>query len=58
MKLTSLVAKGDFVLIDGDHSYEIIRADSANTHSVIAKDGLIVWDDYKPRRVVGMREVE
>ena len=36
----------DLVLVDGGHSYDCVRADSANALRMLAPGGLIVWDDY------------
>lgn len=38
----------DLVVIDGGHSYETVRSDSANALKMLAPHGIIVWDDYSP----------
>jgi predicted O-methyltransferase YrrM len=38
----------DLVVIDGGHSYETVRSDSANALTMLAPGGIIVWDDYSP----------
>lgn len=38
----------DLVVIDGGHSYETVRSDSANALKMLAPNGIIVWDDYSP----------
>lgn len=38
----------DLVLIDGGHTYEIVRSDSANALKMLAPGGVIIWDDYSP----------
>jgi predicted O-methyltransferase YrrM len=38
----------DLVIIDGGHSYDIVRSDSANALRMIAPGGVIIWDDYSP----------
>lgn len=37
----------DLVLIDGDHTYEFVKADTANAFAVLRPGGVIVWDDYR-----------
>ena len=36
----------DFVLVDGSHDYECVRADTENAFRMLAPGGVIVWDDY------------
>lgn len=36
----------DFVFVDGDHSYEAVKADTARAFEVLAPGGMIVWHDY------------
>jgi predicted O-methyltransferase YrrM len=37
----------DFCLIDGGHSYEIVRADTINACRVLTPTGVILWDDFR-----------
>jgi predicted O-methyltransferase YrrM len=37
----------DFVLVDGNHEYEFVSADSANAIKLIRPGGVIIWDDYR-----------
>jgi hypothetical protein len=37
----------DFCLIDGGHSYEIVRADTINALRVLTPAGVIMWDDFR-----------
>jgi hypothetical protein len=46
LNLPSLVPRADLVLIDGGHSFNIIKTDTVNARSVITDEGLIIWDDY------------
>ena len=36
----------DLVLIDGDHTYDFVRADTEHALAMLRPGGLIVWDDY------------
>lgn len=36
----------DFVYIDGAHTYDYVRSDSANALRMLSPTGTIVWDDY------------
>jgi predicted O-methyltransferase YrrM len=36
----------DLVFVDGAHSYEYVRNDSAKALSMVRRDGVVVWDDY------------
>lgn len=36
----------DLVLIDANHTYDGVRSDSEKAFAMLAKDGVIVWDDY------------
>lgn len=38
--------KMDFVYIDGAHSYQYVRSDSARAFEMLSPGGTIVWDDY------------
>jgi len=38
----------DFAFIDGSHSYEYVRNDTAKVRAVLAPHGVILWHDYKP----------
>jgi len=42
----ALAASMDLVLIDGDHTYEFVRADTEHALALLRPGGLIVWDDY------------
>jgi predicted O-methyltransferase YrrM len=46
--------KFDFIFIDGDHSYEGVKADSDLAFELIAPGGIIVWDDYRLRQYPGI----
>jgi len=35
----------DYVLVDGDHSWDAAMKDLENAHNLVAKDGVIVFDD-------------
>ena len=39
--------KVNFMFIDGDHSYETVKQDTAHALRMIAPGGMIVWDDYQ-----------
>jgi predicted O-methyltransferase YrrM len=36
----------NFVFVDGDHSYEAVKADTRTAFDVLAPGGIIVWHDY------------
>jgi predicted O-methyltransferase YrrM len=36
----------DIVLVDADHDYEAVKADTATALRLVAPGGLVVWDDY------------
>ena len=46
LNLRDHVQSADFVFIDGGHTYELVKRDTENALSIIAKGGMIVWDDY------------
>jgi predicted O-methyltransferase YrrM len=35
-----------FVYVDGGHSYEVVKSDSARALELVHPDGFVVWDDY------------
>lgn len=37
----------DLALIDGGHSYELVRNDTEKVLPCLAKGGVIIWDDYR-----------
>lgn len=43
----------DLVYVDGAHSHEYVRADSATAFDLVRETGAIVWDDYW-RRIPGV----
>lgn len=36
----------DLMLVDGNHRYEFVKADTANALKMIRPGGVIIWDDY------------
>ena len=38
----------DLVVVDGDHSYEGVRSDTARAFTLLAPGGCILWDDFTP----------
>jgi predicted O-methyltransferase YrrM len=46
LRLVDEVKSADLILIDGGHTYEIVRADTENAMSVLAPGGIVIWDDY------------
>jgi predicted O-methyltransferase YrrM len=39
-------ASVDLVLIDADHTYDFVRADTEHALAMVRRGGVIVWDDY------------
>lgn len=39
----------DFILIDGDHSYEGVRSDSEKAFKMLRRGGAILWHDFAPK---------
>mgnify|MGYP001600832897 CR=1 FL=1 len=35
-----------FVYVDGGHTYQVVKTDSARALDLVHPDGFIVWDDY------------
>lgn len=50
--------KFDIVFIDGDHSYEMVRADILCWKSLVRKGGLLTGHDYSSRYVEVVRAVD
>ena len=46
LRLADEVKSADLIVIDGGHTYQIVRADTENAMSVLAPSGIVVWDDY------------
>jgi predicted O-methyltransferase YrrM len=46
MDTTPYRGQMDFVFVDGDHSYEVVKADTFKAFEVMAPGGMIVWHDY------------
>jgi len=46
LRLIEEVKSAELILVDGGHTYEIVRADTENAMSVLAPGGIILWDDY------------
>jgi hypothetical protein len=44
--LPKLTSKYDLIYIDGDHSYEGCKADILNSIPLLAKNGVMILDDY------------
>lgn len=44
--LLSLPGEFDYIYIDGDHTYKAVARDLEASHKKLAKDGVIVCDDY------------
>lgn len=38
----------DFVWVDGDHSYDVVRNDTAKAFEMLAPGGAIMWHDFGP----------
>jgi cephalosporin hydroxylase len=47
-KLQSLGGLADFIMIDGDHTYEGVKADIINYYQLLAKGGVMVFHDFLP----------
>ena len=46
----------DLVYVDGAHSHEYVRADSATALDLVSDSGAVVWDDYW-RRIQGVQVI-
>lgn len=40
--------KVDFIFIDGSHSYDYVKTDSANALRLASRPSTVVWHDYQP----------
>ena len=55
-RLRAAGIKADFIMIDGDHSYEGVRNDILNYYPLLENGGLIVFHDYLPELTGENRE--
>jgi glycosyltransferase involved in cell wall biosynthesis/predicted O-methyltransferase YrrM len=39
----------DFVFVDGDHSYELVKNDTQKAFELLKPEGIIMWHDYAPK---------
>lgn len=39
----------DFVFVDGDHSYELVKNDTLKAFELLKAGGVIMWHDYAPK---------
>lgn len=39
----------DFVFVDGDHSYEMVKNDTKKAFELLKPGGVIMWHDYAPK---------
>ncbi len=39
----------DFVFVDGDHSYDLVKNDTQKAFELLKKGGVIMWHDYAPK---------
>ncbi|WP_299157315.1 glycosyltransferase [Accumulibacter sp.] len=39
----------DFVFVDGDHSYELVKNDTRKAFELLKPGGVIMWHDYAPK---------
>jgi cephalosporin hydroxylase len=46
----------DVLIIDGDHSYDGVKADFVNYLSAVKRGGYIIFDDYNVRDWPGVKE--
>lgn len=42
-------ASMDYVFVDGDHSYELVKNDTEKALAMLRPGGMIVWHDYMPK---------
>ena len=49
-KVAGLAASVDLLFIDGDHSYEAVRADWENYHSLVRPGGIVAFHDASANR--------
>lgn len=43
---TSYAKSMDFIFVDGDHSYELVKNDTEKAFEMLREGGVIVWHDY------------
>jgi len=46
LDFTPFEGKMDFVYVDGAHTYDYVKSDSANALRLLSPTGTIAWDDY------------
>lgn len=39
----------DFVFVDGDHSYDLVKNDTQKAFELLKQGGVIMWHDYAPK---------
>lgn len=48
----------DFIWVDGDHSYEMVKNDTEKAFELLAPGGAILWHDFAPKKVGLVRYFE
>jgi predicted O-methyltransferase YrrM len=46
---TPFAGQYDFIFVDADHSYELVKIDTEKALKMLAPKGLLVWHDYAPK---------
>jgi predicted O-methyltransferase YrrM len=46
---TPFAGQYDFIFVDADHSYELVKIDTEKALTMLAPKGMLVWHDYAPK---------
>lgn len=55
---TPHIGRYDFVFVDGDHSYDLVKNDTEKALRLLRPGGIIVWHDYAPKSAELVRYFE
>lgn len=57
IEIAKTFSKYDLILIDGDHSYEIVKQDFENYKNLLSKNGIILLHDVKSNSFPGVTKL-